>query len=135
MNKTSSLRLFKKSLAIAFFDSMKNSPPTISLIFPNLTQGTKSYNYLKTNLPKEEISMVLKPISEDKLNVTFKDKYNFFEYNINNISFQELNYLGFTENNTIKNVQFLTMFLSKDKLMITSDCETPLLINEVIFEN
>lgn len=125
--------IFQKSLAVAFYNAIENEPAVVSLIFKIPNEGEKAYNYLKENLTKDEICLVLKPTTLEKINLTFIDKKNSQVYNIKNISYQEQNYNGFEINYEEKYAVFLTMFISNRKEIVSSECQEPMIINEVIF--
>lgn len=125
--------IFQKSLAVAFYNAIENEPAVVSLIFKKPNEGEEAYNYLKENLTKDEICLVLKPTTSEKIDLTFIDKKNSQVYNVKNISYQESNYNGFEINYHEKYAIFLTMFINNGKEVVSSECQSPMIINEVIF--
>jgi hypothetical protein len=125
--------IFQKSLAVAFYDAIENEPAVVSLIFKSQNEGEKGYNYLKQNLTKDEVCLILNPTIEEKIDLTFIDKKNSQIYNIKNITYQEPNFEGFKTNYKEKYAVFLTMFIGNGKMIVSSECQSPMIINEVIF--
>lgn len=127
--------IFQKSLAIAFYEARENEPAAISLIYRKLNEGEKAYTFLRDNLTKDEICLILKPVENEKINLSFIDKKNGQVYNVKDITYQELNFDSFQKKYNEKYTLFLNMFISNGEVIVSSECQFPMLINEVIFEN
>lgn len=126
--------IFQKSLAIAFYKARENEPAVISLIYRKPNEGEKAYNFLRDNLTKDEICLVLKSVGNEKMNLSFIDKKNSKVYNIKNITHQKTNFDGFRKNYEEKHALFLNMFIANGKEVVSSECQSIMLINEVIFD-
>ncbi|EJG03207.1 hypothetical protein [Flavobacterium sp. F52] len=127
--------IFQEALAVAFYDAIENEPAVVSLIFKTPNEAEKPYNFLKNKLSKDEVCLVLKPANDDKINLTFIDKKNNQVYNVENITYQEPNFEGFKKKYKEKYCLFLTMFISAGEVVVSSECQDPMLINEIIFQN
>lgn len=127
--------IFQNALAVAFYDALENEPAVVSLIFKSPNEGQLPYDFFKNTLTKNEVCLVIKPVDEEKLNLTFIDKKNIHIYNIKNIKYQKTNFEGFKNKYKEKYALFLTMFLSNGQEVVSSECQHPMLINEIIFQN
>lgn len=128
-------KILQNALAVAFYEALENEPAVVSLIFKSPNEGQMPYDFLKNNLTKDEICLVIKPVDEEKLNLTFIDKKNSQVYNIKNIKYQKPNFEEFKSKYKEIYALFLTMFLSKGQEVVSSECQHPMLINEIIFQN
>ena len=128
-------KILQNALAVAFYEALENEPAVVSLIFKSPNEGQMPYDFLKNNLTKDEICLVIKPVDEEKLNLTFIDKKNSQVYNIQNIKYQKPNFEEFKSKYKEKYALFLTMFLSKGQEVVSSECQHPMLISEIIFQN
>jgi len=126
--------IFQRSLAIAFYNARENEPAAVSLIFRKANEGEQAYNFLKSNLTKDEICLILKPVNSEKLNLSFIDKKNGMVYNVKDITYQEPNFNGFKKSKKDKYSVFLTMFIANGEEIVSSECISPMMINEIIFE-
>ena len=126
--------VFQKSLAVAFYNALENEPAAVSLIFRKPNEGELAYNFLKNNLTKAEICLVLNPVDAEKMNLSFVDKKNSKVYNVKNITYQEPNFNGFLKSYKEKYAIFLTMFVGNGQEIVSSECKSPMMINEIIFE-
>lgn len=126
--------IFQKSLAVAFYNALEKEPAVVSLIFRRPNEGEEAYDFLKNNLTKDEICLVLKPVDSEKINLSFIDKKNSKVYNIKNITYQEPNFNGFLKSDKDKYAIFLTMFVANGQEIVSSECQSPMMINEIIFE-
>lgn len=128
-------KILQNALAVAFYEALENEPAVVSLIFKSPNEGQMPYDFLRNNLTKDEVCLVIKPVDEEKLNLTFIDKKNSQVYNIKNIKYQKPNFEEFKSKYKEKYALFLTMFLSKGQEVVSSECQQPMLINEIIFQN
>ena len=120
MNVLEFERLFQKTNQILFIGSNgnPNEPLVVSALFRDKTEAYEAYEayeFLKDNLTKDEIHLLVRVIDDYHLSLSFIDKTNSNVYNINNILYQESNLIKFRkEENIGYSFCFLIMELIED---------------------
>jgi hypothetical protein len=140
MNVLEFERLFQKTNQILFIGSNGdiNEPLVISALFRNKTEAYEAYDayeFLKDNLTKDEIHLLVRVVDDYHLSLSFIDKINSNVYNIDNILYQESNLIKFREEENIGySFCFLIMELIEDfPAAVLKPGDFPLTIKELSF--
>ncbi|WP_298503506.1 hypothetical protein [uncultured Maribacter sp.] len=128
---------FQKAIKLSFFKSRdyNKEPPVIAIIFSNDKDGIESYRFLQNELTKDEISIVFRPIENEKMNLTIVDNKNSKVFNISDLNYSKSELTDFRKNGEFgKYCVFCISQIINNQLILSSVVrEKPLMVSELVF--
>ena len=137
MTETEFEKSFQKSKQLIFFKTEDYSiePPVISIVFDKSSDGIEAYEYLLENLTKDEISLVFRVKSNEKISLTLIDKKKTNVYNIDNLNFNKTEYDDFRNNGEFGKycVFCISEIIKNQVVLILTEGSSPLMVSELNF--
>ena len=137
MTETEFEKHFQKAIKISFLKSSDYNiePPAVAIIFSNDKDGIEPYEFLQNNFTRDNTSIVFRPASNEKMNLSIIDNKSSKVFNIYDLNYSKAQLNDFRKSKEFgKYCVFCISQIINNQLVLSSVVrKNPFMVSELVF--